>query len=357
MIKSDNRSALNILRGFASIVVVFYHFRYFSDLNWFEKVPWVRLGFMGVDFFFILSGLIISHVYLKAMEDRRETYLHFLYLRFARIFPVHFLIMIVMLAAALLSNTNLGTMADWFSLTFLFRQLLLPDGYAWNTPAWSVSAEMFAYAVVFPLIIHFIRGKSAKRTGIFLVSLGAATLTFLYSANGTLNATNGIGPLLRVTGGFAIGAGLFRLLEGWAPKKSWDNLIIIGLMLLMLAVGFALQHAIIAAICVIIVGAYMSNGPISSKMSGRYGNLFGEISFALYMCHVPLLMLLSEIALQLQLERGFAFCMASLACCIVMSWVLYKYVEVPSRTYLKGLWVSHGKTPFITLSVRNKIGL
>ncbi len=343
MTQPDNRPALNILRGFAAVIVVFYHFRYFSDFAWFEKVPWVRFGFMGVDFFFILSGLIISHVYLRSMEERHESYLHFLYLRIARIFPVHFLLMIAMLAVSVFWDISFGTMTDWFSLTFLFRQLLLPEGYAWNTPAWSVSAEMFAYAFVFPIIVHVVRRRQKALAGFLLLAVGTSVLAMLYWGAGTLNATSGVGPLLRVTGGFMIGAGLYCILAQQSAAKAWDYAIISGFMLIILLSGYGSQFAILASMCLIIVGAYMSKGPISTKMSGRYGYLFGEISFSLYMSHVPLLMLLSEIALQMNIYRGLAFCGFSLACSIAVAWGLYTYIEVPARTALRARWVTHAK--------------
>lgn len=344
MTASDNRPALNILRGLASVVVVFYHFRYFSDFPWFEEAPWVRFGFMGVDFFFILSGLIISHVYLKPMEHYRESYAHFLYLRIARIFPVHFLLMAAMLAVSVFGNTDLGTMADWFSLTFLFRQFLMPDGYAWNTPAWSVSAEMFAYAVVFPIIVYVVRGRERAFVGLFLVVIGIVVMMMLYTFMGTLNVTNGAGPLLRVTGCFLIGAGLHCLLAQQNCAKVWDYAILLGLLLLVWLAEYGSQFAILACLCLVIVGAYMSSGPVSRKMSGRYGYVFGEISFSLYMCHVPLLMLFSEIAIQMNIYRGLAFCAVSLAGSIAGAWLLYTYVEVPARTALRKRWAVNVKT-------------
>lgn len=338
MIQPDNRPALNVLRGFAAVVVVIYHFRYFSGFAWFENVAWVRFGFMGVDFFFLLSGLIISHVYLQAMEERRESYRHFLYLRIARIFPVHFLIMAVMLAAALLWNVNLGSIADWFSLTFLFRQILLPDGYVWNTPAWSVSAEMFAYAAVFPLIVHLAKGRPKILVGAVMVAAGVAVLSFLHSIAGTLNATNGTGPLMRVTGSFVIGSGLYCLLAKQPVARFWDYAIVTGMLLLVLSAQSASQPAMFASLALITLGAYMSNGPVGSVMSRPIGHLFGEVSFSLYMCHVPLLMLFSEIAVKLDIYRGVSFCAVSLACALGVSWGLYRYVEVPARSALRERW-------------------
>ncbi len=58
----DYRPQLNAIRAAASIWVVVYHFRYFSDYTWFEVFS-VRKGYLGVDVFFILSGLVIARLW------------------------------------------------------------------------------------------------------------------------------------------------------------------------------------------------------------------------------------------------------------------------------------------------------
>ena len=225
------RTAINAFRGFASLYVVLYHLRYYNDFDWFGAFPFVRYGYIGVDFFFILSGLIVSHVYLsKSASGGPDFWKKFIWYRVARLFPVHLLIMLLMLLAAvmppLLAGGEAGLTAqdykDWFLLTFLVRQWTLPADYAWNSPAWSISAEFFAYLVVFPAIACFTRNKPGRLAGVILAILGSLLLLSMIAGAGTINIKAHAGPLLRVTGGFVLGSGLYLILSSrLAGQLTW----------------------------------------------------------------------------------------------------------------------------------------
>src|SRR5688500_14746281 len=116
--QEDHRSALNGLRAVAAVAVIAYHFRYFSTFPWMTAFPPLRLGYLGVDFFFILSGLIITHVYAENIISGQEGLRRFVFLRLARILPVHALIMIAMLACSMVVASP-HSLVDWISLTLL----------------------------------------------------------------------------------------------------------------------------------------------------------------------------------------------------------------------------------------------
>ena len=63
--------SLQGLRGFSIIIVLFYHF----------EIPYFEGGFIGVDFFFILSGFLIA----KILE--KNSFKDFIISRFLRLAP------------------------------------------------------------------------------------------------------------------------------------------------------------------------------------------------------------------------------------------------------------------------------
>ncbi|RYY08441.1 MAG: acyltransferase, partial [Alphaproteobacteria bacterium] len=157
--------ALTSLRGLAAMAVVLQHFSATAQQNasgWIPSI--VPHGYMAVDFFFVLSGFIMSYTYLAAFETAGlRAYGPFLWKRVARIFPLGIAITLII--------ALLGTAAAPFGLTGLFYRLppetglgtlivinllhlqgLMPD-YNLNDPSWSVSVELGAY-LLFPLLIY-----------------------------------------------------------------------------------------------------------------------------------------------------------------------------------------------------------
>src|SRR5215469_7884291 len=95
MSSRDNIRALTSIRGMAAWWVVLYHFR--------EYIPgiagtvWIRVmahGYLAVDLFFVLSGFVIGLNYASYFQVLRLNHIcKFLWLRLARIYPLHFIML------------------------------------------------------------------------------------------------------------------------------------------------------------------------------------------------------------------------------------------------------------------------
>lgn len=350
---TEYRTAINAFRGFASLYVVLYHLRFYNNYDWFGAVPALRFGYIGVDFFFILSGLIVSHVYLrKSRGSGPGFWMKFIWYRIARLFPVHLLIMLLMLMTAVIApmlasggpTLDGQDYKDWFLLTFLVRQWTLPADYSWNSPAWSISAEFFAYLIVFPLIAYFTRNDSGRPAGLALIAIGSLLLLSLTATTGTINVTAYAGPLIRVTGGFMLGSGLYLVLSTFAVARIWDRalgyslaamLIIIGLAPAMAVAGWPVDLVLIMALVATISCTYLAKGPIADGLSRPALFWLGEISFALYLCHIPMTRLCRYVADQMEWERGFVFGVLSVLISIATAHLLYRLVEIPARQVMR----------------------
>lgn len=127
-------------------------------------------GQMGVSFFFVLSGFILTYTY-QATAWNRRTVGDFGWARFARIVPVYMLSLLIVLPLY-------APVASWrWTLGTLFMvQSWVPasqlDGEVWNALAWTLSCEALFYLCLPFLLI-------ATRRWSRTVLLGTLAATWL----------------------------------------------------------------------------------------------------------------------------------------------------------------------------------
>jgi len=157
---------LEILRGFAALLVVFshiiYHHKYFNSTylpSGVENLP--RPGHIAVLIFFILSGYVIGLNHKERLKGSNI----FIYLkkRFLRIYPIYFLaILLGLLVAAV--RYDLFTIIANFTLT---QNISYPVIWE-NNPAWSLNYEILFYLLFLP--ISFFQINSILAFVIFLLT-------------------------------------------------------------------------------------------------------------------------------------------------------------------------------------------
>ena len=160
--------ALTGLRALLAILVILLHISPMFNLG-----PLQALAISGnraVDVFFILSGFILFHSYFEKFKDSVgiSVYLAFLQNRLARIYPIHLVTLIIGLAMFIFSIKLMHKIphdVDTIYAPSLMANLLLV--HAWfdglgtpNVPAWSISAEWFAYLFCPFMILLFRRAHT-----------------------------------------------------------------------------------------------------------------------------------------------------------------------------------------------------
>jgi len=170
--------ALTSLRFFAALAVVFYHSGagFAANSHFAPKIieNLLNNGWLGVPFFFILSGFILSYAHRGIHFDTIELK-SFVVARFARLYPVYLLALLI--SAPFVDHFNLRT--DWFQ--FVLLQTWFPRSGAtdWNFVAWTLSVEAFFY-LIFPMAFIFIRKlPTPKLLGGLGVTVGALSLIWL----------------------------------------------------------------------------------------------------------------------------------------------------------------------------------
>ncbi|MBL8673325.1 MAG: acyltransferase, partial [Rhodospirillales bacterium] len=151
-------------------MVVLYHATFTSHLL---HLPIVTHGYLFVDFFFVLSGFVITHAYAKRLESTDDV-LAFLIRRFGRVWPLHAATLLAMIAVAALAAALLPAglrthlvepfIAKWQPDTVPAVLLMLNgvgklDAHFWNWPSWSIGSEFYTYAL-FAVVCVAARGRA-----------------------------------------------------------------------------------------------------------------------------------------------------------------------------------------------------
>ena len=123
----------------------------------------IRGGYLAVTTFFVLSGFVLAHNYASTAWNAGSLR-RYAAARFARIYPVYFLSLLVV--APFIAADRTPAKARFVAAHGLLVQAWLGHiPVNWNTPAWSLSCEMFFY-LSFPLAAALLgRAGMARHAG------------------------------------------------------------------------------------------------------------------------------------------------------------------------------------------------
>jgi peptidoglycan/LPS O-acetylase OafA/YrhL len=115
-------------------------------------------GYLAVGLFFLLSGFILAYTY-DGNIDGRDNRVRFWEARFARIYPVYLLSLVM--AFAFSGQLALDTRAAVVGMVQAWNPFDSDMAGAWNYPAWTLSAETFFY-ICFPFLLPWLSRRSER---------------------------------------------------------------------------------------------------------------------------------------------------------------------------------------------------
>ena len=292
---------LTSLRGIAALYVLFHHLLGFYLKNTGDAIAahtaLVANGYLWVDYFFILSGFLLALLYHEGLQNKTLPLRDFIVRRFARIYPLHLLIlfMFLLLQLALYVKGNQDAFSGNYSPVDFLRSLFLvhaiqrdPFFTPWNGPSWSISAEWCAY-LLFPwLVLALFRLRGPLMLGVFWLT-GFAVLTAL--ASGTprqLDLTGYLG-LIRCITEFSMGIVLCATVHGsrFASRRLAHSSVQIALFAGILLTLHFEGLDVLAVMLMVLTVASVSDRETGFTRALSHPWLFylGTISYSLYMVH------------------------------------------------------------------------
>lgn len=275
----------------------------------------------GVSFFYVLSGFILQHSYRSRFGSKGGiTPVQFIALRFFRLWPCHIAVILLLIVA------NGNWILSWFVENYTVGQILstifllqawytdIKLVFAINSPAWSISVELFFY-VMFPLLCQQAL-KSPLIPMYFCAAITIAWLTAigLYMPSGNFATLTGTNPLARILE-FSAGISAYEYYFG-QPKRSFRSGTLLEIVTLALASLSVATMPIVAnfvgtwlgmhlgwwlgsagsfwTFAIVIVVFFRQKGRLSRYVGWKPMVYLGEISFALYLVHQPVINYLSR---------------------------------------------------------------
>lgn len=335
-------TAIQVARGIAAALVVYFHCsaaigaEKYMNVDGFSAV--FRFGSSGVEFFFVLSGFIISTAHWEDIGQPRAA-LSFLIKRAIRLYPAYwFVLAIITLAGVMIPALAWFTGLD--ASTLLKTLLLLPQdryvvggtGAPGVIVAWTLQYEWLFYILFFAFILHWSVGA--------VMSLGLIAMIVPHAFDASIKLPPfgflgwqyfplfGLGVVVSrwfqvLTGRQAewlLGAGLalffmvaitedvrFAYAAGVAPAKTAVETLGYGLASAMIVSGLARLEVL---------------GKIAASARWR---IFGDSSYVVYLIHFPLISLLMKGML------GFGL--------VSPMWAFVAFMGIPPLCIAAGMWL------------------
>lgn len=362
---------LDGLRGVAALSVLVYHiFEGFAFAEAFNGegsgiITTFNHAHIAVDFFFILSGFVISYAYdgrwhkmsLKGFFTRRLIRLHPMLIAGALIGAATFF------ADDCRQWNGTVTPALWVVAAMFLTMFMIPalpgapcevrgngEMYPLNGPGWSLFFEYLGN-IVYALVIRRLHTKAVATLAVVLAV--AHAWFFIGDVSGydgvsvgwTLEGVNFAGGLLRMLFPFTMGVLLARVFKPCRIKHAFG--ISTAILIAVFAVPYITPvegvslNSLYEFVCITFVFPAIvwigACGSCKDNVGGRVNKFLGDISYPLYIVHYPLMYLFYRWLIEKRLYTfgetwGIAFTVILIS--ILLAYTLLKIYDEPVRRKL-----------------------
>lgn len=343
----DHFHAVDLLRGLAACAILLYHYRhmqfppgvfdiYGGDMagelplyGW--LFPFYLYGNWAVQVFWMISGFVFAKVYAGKDTPGRDFALR----RFARLYPLHFVTLLIVAALQPIAIERLGAPLIFGNIDawhFILNLFLVPAwglerGMSFNAPIWSVSVELLIY------LLFWLVSKRLLSRGL------AGPLLLIVGAGLMLRVEIGSPNIWQCAQYFFIGTALFHIAAHHArPVRD------LGLIVAAMATACVLMTTLAAevrlgnfflpfAIALVGAAALIDLGPWGAGFSRL--RFIGDSTYGIYLWNVPIqiavLLVCAGLGIPATVWQHPAMLIAYLALCCIAGWLSFTWFEKPAN--------------------------
>ncbi|WP_418987010.1 acyltransferase family protein [Bacteroides heparinolyticus] len=366
---------LDGLRGVAALIVMWYHVFEGYAFAGNTMIENFNHGYLAVDFFFMLSGFVISYAYddrwggsftMKDFFKRRLIRLHPMVIMGAVLGAITYCIQ----GSVQWDGTHIATSMTMLAL--LCTMFLIPavpgaghevrgngEMFPLNGPSWSLFFEYIGNI----LYALFIRRLPTKALAALVALTGAGLAGFALSdASGygnigtgwTLDAVNFGGGALRMLFPFSMGMLLARNFKPFKVRGAFwiCTALLVALLSMPYIKGMqpVCRNGIYEAFCIIAVFPVLvllgASGTTTDSKSTRICKFLGDISYPLYIVHYPFMYLFYAWLIKNGLftfGQTWQVALCVYAWNILVAYLCLKLYDEPVRKFLAKRFSDRGK--------------
>jgi len=316
MFSNDSKhifAALDGWRGVCALLVALLHF---PGFGYFYEIDFVRRSGLFVDFFFVLSGFVISFNYrgqIGGLADIRG----FMLKRFARLWSLHVTVLVFLISLEVVKLALSGwygasaeaPFAGSRSVCSIVSNLFLAQVFfcgGWNPVASSISAEFYTYLVFAVAALFF--SKDDWRGHTLLVVVATIILGLFQSRYMVAHFLD----FFQCVQCFFIGCMVLMLFENtrhrfsdkWLRLLEWSSL---ALVIVFVSNASSWQIKLFSPLVfglTVYVFAF-ERAEVSALFKCRPLQYLGAISYSIYMIHESILIVCGSALNILQKKLGF----------------------------------------------------
>lgn len=333
------RPDIDGLRAVAVGSVVLFH----------ARIPPFTGGFIGVDVFFVISGFLITSILHQEMTAGTYSLVDFYDRRIRRIFPALFLMMAattLFAALILMPRQMLGYAGTLVPSALFFANIHFESLLNYFGPAadevpllhlWSLAVEEQFY-IFFPLVLFVLMKLGGRRLAVGVLAL-IAVGSYAYAQSIVDSEQSAAFFLLQSRAWELLAGSLLAMVTlPRLPEKAASWLGIAGVIAIVIPVfaygketvfpAVGALPPVLGAVAIIVSGGFAPNGIVARLLSLKGMAYVGRISYALYLWHWPMLVLIAiwKGRHTTYIESGIVILVAG-----VIAALSLKYVETPLR--------------------------
>jgi peptidoglycan/LPS O-acetylase OafA/YrhL len=400
---------LTSIRFFAALHIFIFHVYGFYRFNpsarpsFFDELPaWIGTffmhGFCSTSLFFLISGFILTYLYVDGAGRQTVSKRDFWLARLTRIYPLHITVLLLIAPAIVFGPT-------WIQQPTFFGAPISPEAYkaiggvlsvtltqawfpefalSWNFTTWALSAVVFFY-LMFPPLVSWLRGMNRKSQWILLALMPVVSLipSALYALATPAQQAGTVPrftfwsefimrtPLLWLPH-FFMGMLLARIFNISRHNRSWErpyrlpvslgDAAFVALMALFcidtgtLGGGqyshLFMRHGLLAPLYLVLIHDLARNRGLVARLFCLPGlRYLGDASFSIFILQGPMLMLdmaafgaLAAASPPIEVDL-FARFIVLLAATVAVSLLSVRFFERSVAAWLRRRWIERARMP------------